>query len=76
MKRRPTRAQAEKAARDFNAKHPVGAKVRYWTMLREGEGKESVTRSEAYVTDSGEAVVFIAGQSGYVALTHVQPVAS
>lgn len=71
-----TQSQAEAVARGFNESHPVGVKVRYWTMLREGEGKESKTRSEAFVTNSGEPAVFIAGQSGYVTLSHVEPIAS
>lgn len=70
--KRPTRAQAETAARHFNESHPVGGLVRYWKGLRQGDGTVGKTRSEAYVTDSGDAVVFIEGVSGYVALTHVQ----
>ncbi len=74
--RRPDRARAEKAARSFNAMHPLGTKVRYWRGKREGLGSEGITRSEAYVTDSGEAVLFIEGCSGFIALSHIQPIAS
>lgn len=58
----------------FNAKWPVGTKVRYWTGLHEGPGKEGVTRSRAELLSGHTAVVWIEGASGCVALTHVEVV--
>jgi hypothetical protein len=62
---------ADAAAREFNSRAPIGTIVRYWRGLREGDGRRGRTRSIAYIASSGDAVVFIEGCSGYVALTHV-----
>lgn len=56
----------------FNAAHPVGTRVRYWTGLREGDGKVSTTRSEAESAGEHTAVVWIDGVRGFVALSHVK----
>ena len=55
----------------FNARYPIGTAVRYWTGVREGEGKLSHTRSIAEVLGGHTAVVWIEGESGCVALSHV-----
>ncbi|MCO5167898.1 MAG: hypothetical protein M9894_16260 [Planctomycetes bacterium] len=60
-------------ARAWNARCPVGTPVRYWPGVREGEGRQGVTRSLAWVV-SGHASVLVTGQSGSVALSHVEPV--
>lgn len=57
----------------FNAKNPVGTPVRYWTGLREGEGRTSTTRSEASLL-SDHAVVWVEGQSSCISLTHVEAI--
>ena len=62
-----------RAADDFNARYPVGTPVTYWPGLREGTGRESVTRSAAWSTLSGHAVVCVEGYAGGIALTHVAP---
>jgi hypothetical protein len=55
--------------------HPIGTVVRYWKLDRNGEPSGTgPTRSEAYMSDSGHAVVFIEGCSGYVCLSHVEVV--
>lgn len=76
--RREARAgiRGQKLVDAFNAANKVGAPVEYWTMARgaAGTGKMSVTRSEAAVMPDGTAVVWIVGQAGCVALSHVEPV--
>ncbi len=62
------------AVKHFNQANEVGTKVRYWTMLREGSGKESATRTPAQML-SGHTVVWVSGQPGCIALTHIQVVA-
>lgn len=58
----------------FNQRHPIGTLVRYWKGVREGEGKESTTRSAAQLLEGHTAVVWLDGVSGCIALTHIQPV--
>jgi len=58
----------------FNEKCPVGARVRYWTGLREGEGVESTTRSEAQALGNHTAVVWVEGHSSCISLSHVEPI--
>jgi len=64
------------SAAQWNAAYPVGTEVRYWTGLREGDGRTGATRSEAYDAPGGHPVVFIEGCAGYVALTHVDALAA
>lgn len=68
--------RGQKLADAFNAANKLGTPVEYWTGLREerGTGKYSDTRSEATVLPSGEAVVWVVGEPGCVALSHVEPV--
>ncbi|MCC5574522.1 hypothetical protein IMZ11_02565 [Microtetraspora sp. AC03309] len=72
-------ARRQSAVDAWNAHVPVGTPVRYWTGVREGEGKTGVTRSEAYLlgASSGQPghtpVVFVTGAGSCIALTHVQP---
>lgn len=56
----------------FNKKCPVGGKVRYWTGLREGEGVESTTRSEAQAIGNHTAVVWVEGHSACITLSHIE----
>lgn len=62
--------EAEIAA--FNARAPIGTKVRYWAGLREGDGVEGVTRSAAYLLGGHTPVVFVTGYAACVSLTHVE----
>ena len=39
----------ERAMTRFNERYPVGTPVRYWPGVREGEGRESVTRTPAWL---------------------------
>jgi hypothetical protein len=65
--------KAEREAQQWNTSHPVGIRVRYWSMEREGEGKLSRTRSEAWVV-CGHACVKVEKAAGGMALSHVEPV--
>lgn len=58
----------------FNAEHPEGTPVRYWTGLREGPGRESVTRSAAWVLGGHTPVVRVQDHAACVALSHVEAV--
>ena len=55
----------------FNKKAMVGAPVRYWTGLREGDGVVSKTRTEAMVLSGHTAVVWVEGHPACIALSHV-----
>lgn len=79
--------EAAKAVADFNASHPIGTLVYYWRGARdlhqvggrshrfEPSGR-GVTTDRAMVLGGHTAVVWIAGCSGAIALTHVQVVES
>ena len=58
----------------FNRAYPVGTPVEYWTGAREGVGKVSRTRSIATVLGGHTAVVWVAGEAGCIALSHVEPI--
>jgi hypothetical protein len=68
-------AAAQAVVDAFNAQTPVGTCVRYWTGVREGAGVESATRSKAQRLGGStgtQPVVWVNGQSGCIALTHVE----
>lgn len=69
--------EAEADARRFNTAHAIGTAVLYWAgpMPTVFPGKPAKTRTEAFVSDGGDAVVFLEGVRGFIALTHVQAVA-
>lgn len=67
------RVAAQAVCDAFNAAHPVGTPVEFWTWLREGAGKRGETRSAAQVCAAGYPVVWVTGEAGYVVLTHVEP---
>lgn len=58
-------------AENWNLKHPVGTPV----LLKRDSGQlqQTKTRSEAYVCESGYAVCFFEGVSGYYLLNRAQP---
>jgi hypothetical protein len=73
-RRRDAKAQQLVDARDtWNARHPIGTPVRYWPGVREGDGREGVTRSEAWLV-CGHASVLVSTYTGGIALTHVEVV--
>lgn len=69
-----TRSKNSVTAAQFNAQHPVGTRVRYWSWTREGEGVLSRTRAEAVVLAHGVSVVAVDGRAGCIALTHIEVV--
>ena len=64
--------EAQEAVDAWNAAHPVGVPVRYWTGLRSGSGFLSRTRAPASVLGGHTAVVWVVGESACIALTHVK----
>lgn len=50
---------------------PLGAPVRYWTGFREGEGQAGTVRAAAQVFGGHTAVIWVEGEAGAIALTHV-----
>lgn len=57
----------------WNAKHPIGAHVRYWHVLPFGPTRDTATKSEAWIADSGDPVIRLDGVAGFVSLLHVVP---
>lgn len=74
-RRQRTSLRAEqKLVDDWNSKHTIGQRVRYWRGVREGTGVESVTRTDAQLLSGHTAVVWIEGCSGCIGLTHVEAI--
>lgn len=72
-KQQEARRVAALECENWNLKHPVGTEV---VLAKDsGEMKETRTRSEAYVADSGHAVCFFEGVSGYYLLDRATPCA-
>ncbi|MEV8248111.1 hypothetical protein AB0R01_30710 [Streptomyces rochei] len=69
----PTRSTPQQTADAWNATCPEGTAVRYWTGLREGDGKTGQTRSQAEVLQGHTAVVWVTGHGACIALSHVEP---
>ncbi len=55
----------------WNADVRIGARVRYWTGARHGDGRISATRTRAQVLGGHAAVVWVDGEPSCIALTHV-----
>ncbi len=56
----------------FNAKYPVGTRVKYWSGVRGGKPDgETTTRSTASLV-SACACVWLEGVRGGIALTHIE----
>jgi hypothetical protein len=60
------------AADQWNARHPIGTKVRYFPVMGEPDFDEAETRSEAWTLGHGAAVVKITGRAGGVLLDHLE----
>lgn len=69
MGRRPNQKKLVEA---FNKKCQLGTPVRYWTGVREGEGKKGKTKTEAVVLEGHTAVVWVTGHSACISLSHVE----
>lgn len=61
--------QAKALCFDWNAKNAAGTAVSYEAIVGRGEPLRTETLGDAFVS-SCEAVVFVAGVSGYVSLEH------
>lgn len=73
--RRAGRTLARETAlvEDFNRRHPVGTKVRFWKFLKKGTPSgEGPTLTEARLLGGHTAVVWIEGEPSCVALSHVE----
>lgn len=73
---RAAAADRQAAVDDFNRDTTIGTPVRYWTGIREGEGKLGVTRSMAEMLGGHTPVVWVTGHPACIALTHVEPARS
>lgn len=62
------------AVRVFDKLYPAGAKVEFWPMAREGDGRIGHTKGAPYML-CGTAMIGIEGFSGGIALTHVRVIA-
>lgn len=62
---------------EWNHRYPVGTRVRFWPGAKDGEGRESVTRSAAQRLGGagGPPVVWVRDYAACIALTHVEPLA-
>lgn len=65
---------------NFNLKYPVGVTVRFWTGVREGQGRTGKTWTDAMLASHGLPIVYIRDEAGKnvgcVALTHVEVIAT
>lgn len=63
--------RSERECAQWNAAHTVGCDV---VVARDnGEQHRGKTRSEAYVSNSGDPVIFVTGITGYYLLDRVTP---
>jgi len=65
---------AQKIAAEFNQRFPVGSRIWFFRTLPFGPVVETMVRGEAFTSDSGHAVAFLQGISGFVYCLHVWPV--
>jgi hypothetical protein len=73
--KKKTPAVLEKEAAAWNAKHPVGTPVtRYKIIDPLEDGKDTKTRSEAWVMGGHSVMVMVEGVSGGVCLESVVPI--
>jgi len=62
----------QKAVDEFNAEHPIGTPVLFWPWTKSGPGRESETRTPAWVMGGHSAMVSVEDYAGGIALTHVE----
>lgn len=65
-----TAERLQSALARWNAKNPVGAEVWFFPVAGRVDRELRRVQSEAFRSSSGEAVVFLEGRSGYVAVDH------
>lgn len=69
----PTRTElAQREADAFNARHPVGTMLKYWSFLHEGEpaGVAPISHPASVMCES--AVIWMHGVSSCHSITHVE----
>lgn len=72
---KPTIEEALQAECDaWNAAHPVGTRVRYWTGLREGRGELGEVRAPARAV-CGHVVAWLDTYHSCVAVSHIEALA-
>lgn len=62
-------------AESWNAAHPIGTRVRYWSIyppIPSVPPLDTTTRSEAWELGDGSVVVLIEGRTGGVHLSHIE----
>lgn len=59
-------------ATEFNKRHPIGTKVRYFPIKGKKEHIDTETRSEAWTLGSGHIVVSLKDKSGGVSIEHLE----
>ena len=74
MRRPDSSASKQRRVDDFNHHYPIGTPIRYWTGIREGEGKSGETRSEATLLGGHTPVVWVTGHAACIALSHIEPI--
>ncbi len=70
-------ADAKRAADDWNAKHPVGTRVRFWTMVKRGDptGETPTIEPACVLGDTATVPIYREGRGrDCIALTHVEVV--
>jgi hypothetical protein len=72
--KRPSPRAMQASCEAFNAKHPVGSEVLFFTGLIGENGKIGTVRAPAEILSGHTPVAWIEGARSCVALTHVRPV--
>lgn len=65
------RADAQRIVDAWNLAHPIGTPVTYWSWTRDVAGRESQTRTAAQLNGAHQPVVWVEGEPGCIALSHV-----
>lgn len=73
MKPGKTLKTLERECSEWNAKHPVGTKVKYHHVIDEAAHTVHATRTKAQVLSGHTAVVWLEGVSGCVCLEACEP---
>lgn len=69
---KPNPRHLQERCEQFNARHACFTPVRYHSVIGEGPGISTRTRSAAYILSGHTAVIFVEGVSGCVALDAVE----
>lgn len=72
MHKRLSLKAAEREVRRWNAKCPIGTRVRVWTGPRYGAGEVTTTRTLAQVNAANAPVIWTEGHAACIHLSHVE----